>query len=441
MTDNRTDETGKAEPSRSRQRLLVWMVLAILIVAGAYLLATYLKGATAAKTPKAAPPATPVVAAAVKKKDVGVFLTGIGSVTPLNTVIVRSRVDGQLMKILFREGENVRKGQLLATIDSRPFDVLLTQAEGQMTKDRELLGNARLDLRRYQLLWKQDSIPRQQLDTQEALVRQYEGAVKTDQGQIDNAKLQQIYSRITAPISGRVGLRQVDPGNIIHAADAGGLVTITQIQPMAVIFPIPEDNLPSLQARLKKGGRIPVAALDRDQKQKLADGALLTLDNQIDPATGTLKLKAVFPNKNSELFPNQFVNARLLLETKHDALTIPAAAVQRGSQGTFVYQVKPDKTVAVRPVTLGPGQGDLVSVASGLAEGDQVVVDGAERLREGSRVELRDPGKRGGSDNARPPATGQRNGGAPQALSPDKDAAAKGYDRRHQPEDRPGRTP
>jgi multidrug efflux system membrane fusion protein len=251
------------------------------------------------------------------------------------------------------------------------------------------LENAQLDLQRFQDLVKKDLIPKQQLDTQESLVHQYEGAVKADQGQIDNAKLQLIYSRITAPISGRIGLRQVDQGNIVHAADTGGLVVITELQPITVIFSLPEDNLSQVLGKLRSGTRLTVEAYDREQTQKLATGTLLTVDNQIDPNTGTVKLKATFPNTNNELFPNQFVNARLIIEVKHDALIVPAPAIQRGPQGTFVYVVKTDQTAALRPVIVGITQEGNASITSGLSVGELVVVDGADRLRDGSKVEVK----------------------------------------------------
>ncbi|MDA8428894.1 MAG: MdtA/MuxA family multidrug efflux RND transporter periplasmic adaptor subunit [Geobacteraceae bacterium] len=378
------------------KRRLLWFVLLCLLAGGifAYWKKQQHSGASPAARSgsKAAALPTPVFVAAARRGDMNLYLTGLGSVTPLNNVTVRSRVDGQLMAVHFREGQNVSKGSLLATIDPRPFQVQLTQAEGQMARDRELLNNARLDLERYRTLWKQDSIPRQQLDTQEALVRQNEGAVKVDQGQIDSARLQLAYSRITAPISGRVGLRLVDPGNMVHAADTGGLLTITQLQPIAVVFPLPEDNLPQVLGKMKTG-RLAVEAFDREMKQNLAAGELTTVDNQIDPTTGTVKLKALFANRGSELFPNQFVNARLLLDVKKDTIIIPTAAIQRNPQGAFVFVLKADKTVGMRQIKTGISQGGDTSVLEGLAVGEQVVVDGAERLREGSTVEVKELGQ------------------------------------------------
>ncbi len=393
QTDTKTESAPQPAGRPRSKRWWLWLVLFCLVAGGAIV---FWKMRSPAASSGAAPPGakgpslpTPVVVAAVRKGELNLYLTGLGSVTPLNTVTVRSRVDGQLMSVHFREGQNVVKGSLLAVIDPRPFQVLLTQAEGQMARDREQLNNARLDLERYRLLWKQDSIPRQQLDTQEALVRQYEGAVKIDQGQLDSANLQLTYSRITAPLSGRVGLRLVDPGNMVHAADAGGLLTITQLQPISVIFPLPEDNLPQLLLKMK-GGRLTVDAFDREMKLKLATGELTTLDNQIDPATGTVKLKAAFANGGGELFPNQFVNARLLLEVKKESLIVPVAALQRSPQGSFVFVLKPDKTVAMRPVKSGVTQGGEAAILEGLAAGEQVVVDGGERLRDGAKVEVKE---------------------------------------------------
>jgi len=328
----------------------------------------------------------PVGVASVRQGTFDVYQFALGTVTPLNTVLVRSRVDGQVMRIAFEEGQMVSAGDLLAEIDPRPFEVQLTLASAQLARNQALLENARIDLDRYRTLLAQDSISRQQVDTQESLMRQYEAALQSDQGGIANAKLQLSHTRIVAPISGRVGLRQVDPGNVVRAADAS-IVVITQLQPISVVFPIPEDVLPRVMKRLRAGDRIPVDAFDRAQKEKLGSGRLLAADNQIDTATGTVKLKAEFANADSALFANQFVNIRMPIETRQKATLLPTAAVQRGAAGTFVYVVKDDLTVAVTPVKLGPAQGETSTVESGVAAGATVVVDGADRLRDGAKVE------------------------------------------------------
>jgi multidrug efflux system membrane fusion protein len=361
----------------------------------------------------------PVVAASVSKGPIDVYLSALGTVTPRNMVTVRSRVDGQLMRVAFQEGQFVKAGDLLAEIDPRPFEVQLTQAQGQIAKDQALLKNAQLDLERYRTLLAQDSISKQQVDTQESLVRQYEGTVKADQGQVDSAKLQLAYSRVTAPISGVVGLRQVDPGNIIHATDASGLVVITQIQPITVLFPIPEDNLPQVLSRLKAGATLAVDAYDRTQKVKLATGKLSTIDNQIDTTTGTVKLRAEFPNDDRALFPNQFVNVRVLVDTRPDATLLPSAAIQRGAPGTFVYVVNDDKSVSVKPVKPGPVQGEITAIDSGVTPGAMVVVDGADKLREGAKVELITPEGRAIPGGAPRPGAGNGKSG---------DGADKGTD-------------
>jgi len=349
--------------------------------------------------------AAPVVAVPARKGNIDVYLNALGTVTPRNSVVVRARVDGQLMRVAFTEGQVVKANDLLAEIDPRPFQVQLTQAAGQMAKDQALLKNAQLDLERYRTLLTQDSIEKQKVDTQEALVRQYEGTVQSDQGAIDNARLQLTYSRVTAPIGGRVGLRQVDAGNIVRASDPNGLVVITQLQPITVLFPVPEDNVPRIMARQATGQPVTVEAWDRDGKNKLATGKLVTIDNVIDTTTGTVKLRAEFGNENLALFPNQFVNTRMLIETLTDATLVPSASIQRGSPGTFVYVVKEDQTVSVVPVKLGPVQGEVTAIENGLAPGAVVVSDGADKLREGSKVELITRDAKGTPQGASPDAT------------------------------------
>lgn len=336
--------------------------------------------------PGAAP--TPVVATAATQGDIDLIVNGLGTVTPVRTVAVKTRVDGELMRVLFEEGQLVKEGQLLAEIDPRAFQVQLQQAQGQLARDHALLENAKLDLERYNTLFQQDSIAKQQVDTQASLVRQYEGAIRVDASQVENARLQLAYARITAPVAGRLGLRQVDPGNIVHAGDANGIVVITQLEPISVLYTVPQDLLPSVMNRLRSGDQIAVEAWDREQKAKLGDGMLASADNQVDPQTGTVKLRARFANSDHALFPQQFVNVRMKLDTLHDAVIVPAAAVQRGSQGMFVYVVQPDQTVAMRTIRLGPADGQRQSIAEGLKPGEMVVTDGTDRLRPGSQVQV-----------------------------------------------------
>ena len=383
------------DDSRPRRPLTTWLflVLACALAAGAY----FWFGRATGQDKKGPPAArrSPVVAAAVERRDVNLFLTALGSVTPFNTVTVKSRVDGELLSVPVQEGQMVKKGDLLAQIDPRPFQAQLAQAEGQMARDRALLENARVDLARYQNLVGQDAIAKQQADTQLSLVRQYEGAVKADQAQMETARLQITYSRITSPLDGRVGLRQVDPGNMVRASDAGGLLVITQFDPISVVFTIAEDNLSQVRPRLLAGEKLPVEALDREQKNKLADGELLTMDNQIDTTTGTVKLKASFANRDGALFPNQFVNVRLRVEVLQGAVGVPAAAIQRGPDGPFVYLVNPDSTVSARGVKIGPLSEGLLVIKEGLAGGETVVVEGADRLRDGSQVDVKGQAKQG----------------------------------------------
>jgi len=345
----------------------------------------------------------PVVVASAHAGDMPITLIGLGTVTPLATVTVQSQISGQIMKIAFKEGQSVKAGDSLIQIDPRPYQVALEQAEGAQSRDRALLANARVDLERYQTLFAQDSIAEQQLATQKSLVAQYEGNVRTDQGQIDAAKLNLTYCHIVSPITGRVGLEQVTVGNYVTPAEPNGLVVVTQLDPITVVFPLPEDDIPPLLKRLHAGATLPVTAWDKTNTQQLASGTLESVDSQIDTTTGTIRLKAIFPNADQSLFPQQFVNVVLLLDTLHDATLIPQAGVQRGAPGTYVYVVNADQTVNVRKVTLGSGDATNISITQGLAPGETVVVDGADKLKDGAKVLVR----QGGSGAGQSPGAGQ----------------------------------
>jgi membrane fusion protein, multidrug efflux system len=332
--------------------------------------------------------AMPVAVAKVETRDLPVYLSGLGSVQAFYTVLMKTRVDGQLVAVNFREGQEVKKGDLLVVVDPRPFEVAVAQAEANLAKDQASLKDAQVNLERFKTLYQSGVISKQQLDTQDSLVGQLQGAIGSDQAAVANAKLNLTYTRITAPISGRVGLRLVDPGNIVHAADPNGLLLLTQMHPIAVIFTLPEDQLATVAQHMRSGA-LPVDAYSRDDQTKLASGKLLTIDNQIDVTTGTAKLKAVFDNQEQALWPNQFVNCRLLLEVKKNSTVVPAAAIQRGPQGTYVFTVKPDKTAEMRPVTVSLTQGNFAGISSGLSPGETVVTDGQDKLLPGSHVEPR----------------------------------------------------
>ena len=394
-------DTHTADRARTggQGRAWIWLVVAALAIGGFwYYRSSHSKDPqSSAAAPAGGPTAgrggrgganftVPVVVATATKGDLAVYLNGLGTVTPLNTVTVRSRVDGQLINVAFKEGQYVKAGDLLAEIDPRPFQVQLEQAEGQLAKDMAQRKDAEVNLERYKLLFQEGVIAKQQLDTQAASVGQFDGAIKTDQGQIDNARLQLSYSRITSPIGGRVGLRLVDPGNIVHSTDTNGLVIITQVQPIAVIFTLPQDQLPQVFDKIHKGAQMNVEAYDRDNTQKIASGKLLTIDNQIDTTTGTYKLKAVFNNEDNILFPNQFVNTHLLVDTRRNLSLVPLAAIQRGPQGTYVYVVGGGNAVKIQPVTVAQTTGGTVGISEGLQAGQLVVTDGQDKLQDGTKV-------------------------------------------------------
>lgn len=401
---------GHGVPGSSR-RTWVWLVLLALLAVGAYYFwskkdqAGGASGA-AAQAQKKGPGAIPVVTAKARKGNIPVYFVNLGGVTPIYTVTLRSRVDGQLMEVHYHEGDIVKKDAPLIEIDPRPYQAVLTQAEGQLVRDQALLDNARIDLTRYKTLVAQNAVPEQQLATQQALVTQDEGIVKTDQGMIDTAKLNVTYSHITSPISGRVGLRLVDPGNIVHAADTNGMLVITQMDPISVLFSLPEDQVPVVLQKLNAGQRLPVDAFDRGGTVLLAHGYLSTVDNQIDPTTGSLRWRANFDNPGYKLFPNQFVNVRLLVQLKQGVTLASTATIQRNSQSTYVFLVKPDSTVTVRAVTIGTVEGNDSEITSGLQPGDQIVMTGVDKLQEGTKVVPHLGSDSGGSAPGGTPAKG-----------------------------------
>jgi membrane fusion protein, multidrug efflux system len=395
-----------------RSRLVVGLIVLIAVLGGGYWIyrsfyATQ-PATNAARNPQAGPPQS-VGAAIVGKGDIRVIVNALGTVTPIATVTVQTQIDGQLTEVGFTEGQTVKKGDFLAQIDPRPSQLLQAQFEGQLARDQGILAQAQVDLTRFQKLAEQNSIARQQYEDQIYIVQQNQGLVKLDQAQVDQQKLNVIYCHIVSPITGRVGLRLVDPGNYVQTSSTTGIAVLTQMQPITVIFPIPEDDLPDVMPQLLAGTQLEVSAYDRANVKLLAVGRVAALDSQIDTTTGTVKVRAQFDNADNILFPNQFVNAQLLVKTLHDTVTVPTAAIQRGAPGSYVYVVNPDNTVSVRPIGIGPNDGPMTAVSSGLSVGERVVIDGTDRLRDGARVIV--PGTGGHS----PGTTGKQ---APAVPSP-----------------------
>jgi membrane fusion protein, multidrug efflux system len=430
---------GKSASPPAKSRWWLWVLILGVIAIGIWY---YRSSHSASETQAAAPGSTagggqsksgagtgslvvPVVVATAQRGDLPVYLNGLGTVTAFNTVTVRSRVDGQIVKINFTEGQFVHEGDALVEIDPRPYQVQLEQAQGALAKDQAQRKDAEVNFERYKLLYQEGVIPKQQLDTQGAQVGQFDGAIQTDIATIDNAKLQIVYSHITSPISGRVGLRLVDIGNIVHATDTTGLLVITQLQPISVIFSLPQDQLPQVMPKLHGVGQLPVEAFDRDDTAKIATGKLVTIDNQIDTTTGTYKLKSIFNNEDNSLFPNQFVNVHLLVDTKRNLVIVPAAALQRGPQGTYVYAVSTDNTVSIRVVNVAQTTGNSIGLSSGINPGDVVVIDGQDKLQDGSKVTASFPST-GSNTAAHPAATQPSTPSNPQPASqPGKKSGGK----------------
>lgn len=434
-TDSESTLLSEKPIATRKRRWWIWLLL--LLIAG--MAVWYFRGQAAknsqrsatAKSGRTGNQAMPVAIATAQKTNLPVYFTGLGTATAYYTVTVHTRVDGQIMMVYFREGQFVHKGEALVEIDPRQYQVQLEQAEGQLSKDQASLNDASVNLNRDTSLYSAGIIPKQQLDTQTATVKQGQGAVTADQAAIDNVKLQLAYCHVTAPISGRIGLRLVDPGNIVHASDPNGLIVITQLQPIAVIFTLPQDELDEVYKELRSHDRLPVDAYDRNDTTKIASGFLETIDNQIDTSTGTYKLKAVFNNQDNALFPNQFVNVHLLVNTQKDVTVVPAAAVQRGPQGTYIYVVQGD-TARVRSVTPGITQGNLIAINSGVQPGEQVVTDGLDKLTDGSKIRPTSP--TGGAPAAESsPSSPAPNASKPGATLNDASAPKELPARRHRP--------
>jgi membrane fusion protein, multidrug efflux system len=403
------ETTPLTTPKRRWGKRLAWLSIAVLLIVAGVVWWNRQQSAPQQAAGRAAPPMS-IVAGVVDKGDIGITLNALGTVTSLATVTIRTQISGYLLKIDFKEGDDVKKGDLIAEIDPRPYEAALAQAKGQLARDEAMLKGAQVDLARYQGLAAQNAVPRQTLDTQVALVAQEQGTVEADRGTVKSAEVNLQYCHILSPLDGRVGLRQVDQGNYVTPGDTNGLVVITQLQPISVLFTVPEDNLQAISKRLQSGAVLPATALDRSGANKLADGTLQTFDSQIDPTTGTIKLRAQFPNETKTLYPNQFVNIRLLLDTHKDVATMPTAGVQRGVPGTFVYFINADSTVSVRPIQLGVTDGDRVEVRSGLAPGDRIVIDGADKLRDGAKINVR-PEAGTGAGAAAPASPGPEKAG------------------------------